>query len=138
MNVIKEIQRINSREASLGISSEASWHERYKDSAYIFIGGLDFSLTEGDILCVFSQWGEIVDINLVKDKVSGKSRGFCFLCYEDQRSTVLAVDNFNGIQLCGRTIRVDHCANYKLPKDEREKSNKKTKSDSKEHETKLS
>ena len=30
---------------------------------------------------------------------TGKSKGFAFLCYEDQRSTVLAVDNFNGMQV---------------------------------------
>ncbi|MEE6527643.1 hypothetical protein FKM82_029171, partial [Ascaphus truei] len=63
------------------------------------------------------RYGEIVNINLVRDKASGRSRGFCFLCFEDQRSTVLAVDNLNGIKLKGRTIRVDHVANYRPPKD---------------------
>ena len=48
---------------------------------------------------------------------TGKSKGFGFLCYEDQRSTILAVDNFNGLKLCKRTIRVDHVQTYKLPKD---------------------
>jgi RNA-binding motif X-linked protein 2 len=33
----------------------------------------------------------VVDVNLVRDKTTGKSRGFAFLAYEDQRSTVLAV-----------------------------------------------
>ena len=37
-----------------------------------------------------------MDINLVRDKTTGKSKGFAFLAYEDQRSTILAVDNFNG------------------------------------------
>lgn len=46
-----------------------------------------------------NRYGEIVNINLVRDKKTGKSKGFCFLCYEDQRSTVLAVDNFNGIKV---------------------------------------
>ncbi|XP_067903696.1 RNA-binding motif protein, X-linked 2 isoform X2 [Heterodontus francisci] len=80
-------------------------------------GGLPYELTEGDIICVFSQYGEIVNINLVRDKKTGKSKGFCFICYEDQRSTILAVDNFNGIKIKGRTIRVDHVANYRPPKD---------------------
>jgi len=53
MNVIKEIQRINDKEILQGASEAASWHNRYKDSAYIFVGGLDFGLTEGDILTVF-------------------------------------------------------------------------------------
>jgi RNA-binding motif X-linked protein 2 len=46
------------------------------------------------------RYGEVVNLNLVRDKVCGKSKGFCFLCYEDQRSTVLAVDNLNGIKVC--------------------------------------
>jgi RNA recognition motif-containing protein len=40
-----------------------------------------------------------VDINLVRDKSSGKFKGYGFLCYEDQRSTILAVDNLNGIKV---------------------------------------
>ncbi|KAM3910704.1 RNA-binding motif protein, X-linked 2 [Leptodactylus fuscus] len=114
---VKLINELNAREAKLGVKDSVSWHNDYKDSAWIFMGGLPYELTEGDIICVFSQYGEIVNINLVRDKVSGRSRGFCFLCYEDQRSTVLAVDNFNGIKLKGRTIRVDHVANYRPPKD---------------------
>jgi RNA-binding motif X-linked protein 2 len=46
------------------------------------------------------RYGEVVNLNLVRDKATGRSRGFCFLCYEDQRSTVLAVDNLNGIKVC--------------------------------------
>lgn len=45
------------------------------------------------------RYGEIVNINLVRDKGTGKQKGFCFLCYEDQRSTALAVDNLNGIKV---------------------------------------
>ncbi|KFV20296.1 RNA-binding motif protein, X-linked 2, partial [Tauraco erythrolophus] len=69
------------------------------------------------VLRVCCRYGEVVNINLVRDKKTGKSKGFCFLCYEDQRSTVLAVDNFNGIKIKARTIRVDHVANYRPPKD---------------------
>jgi len=48
-----------------------------------------------------------------RDKATGKRRGFAFLMYEDQRSTVLAVDNLNGVDLAGRILRVDHVQNYK-------------------------
>ncbi|XP_072482338.1 RNA-binding motif protein, X-linked 2 isoform X2 [Notamacropus eugenii] len=116
---VKLITELNEREVELGVAEKVSWHAEYKDSAWIFLGGLPYELTEGDIICVFSQYGEIVNINLVRDKKTGKSKGFCFLCYEDQRSTILAVDNFNGIKIRGRTIRVDHVANYRPPKDSR-------------------
>lgn len=114
---VKLINELNAREAELGVQEAVSWHAEYKDSAWIFIGGLHYELTEGDVICVFSQYGEVVNINLVRDKKTGKSKGFCFLCYEDQRSTILAVDNFNGIKIKGRTIRVDHVANYRPPQD---------------------
>ena len=87
------------------------------DSAYVFIGGLSYDLTEGDVLTILSQFGEIVDINLPRDKATGKTKGFGFVMYEDQRSTVLAVDNMNGAQVLGRTIRVGHqplCAPRRL------------------------
>ncbi|KAF9930490.1 hypothetical protein FBU30_000384 [Linnemannia zychae] len=113
-----EIQRLNAREATLSTShsQSSSWHEQYKDSAYIFVGGLPYHLTEGDVICVVSQFGEVAGINLVRDKDTGKSKGYAFLKYVDQRSTILAVDNLNGAQVAGRTIRVDHVQNYKVPK----------------------
>lgn len=55
LTLVKRIQKINSREAALGISDEASWHAKYKDSAYVFVGGIPFDLTEGDLLAVFAQ-----------------------------------------------------------------------------------
>ncbi|KAJ2705538.1 RNA-binding protein Cwf29 [Coemansia sp. IMI 203386] len=118
MNNIREIERINRNEARLGTGSSGSWHDEYKDSAYIFTGGIPFDLTEGDVICIFSQFGEIVNINLVRDKDTGKSKGYAFLQYEDQRSTVLAVDNLNGAKVLGRTLRVDHVKNYRQPKAE--------------------
>lgn len=124
MNVIKEIERINKKEFESGIyggSEKGSWHDKYKNSAWVYIGGLPYELSEGDIICVMSQWGEIEDINLVREKGENKSKGFAFLKYEDQRSTILAVDNFNGITLLGRTLRVDHVDQYKLPKEIRER-----------------
>jgi RNA-binding motif protein, X-linked 2 len=98
-------------------STEASWHADYRDTAYIYIGGLPFELSEGDVITIFSQFGEPTYINLVRDKETGKSRGFAFLKYEDQRSTDLAVDNLGGTVIMGRTLKVDH-TRYKKKDDQ--------------------
>ncbi|GIL56167.1 hypothetical protein Vafri_11581 [Volvox africanus] len=117
---IKNTQKATKREIDAGIQDSASWHAQFKHSAYIFTGGLDYELTEGDLLAVFSQYGEIVDLHLIRHKDTGKSKGFAFLAYEDQRSTVLAVDNLNGAKVVGRTVRVEHVDNYKKRRAEAE------------------
>jgi len=116
---VRNIERLNDNDLRNGIFDHSvTWHSQYKDSAYIFVGGLPYDLSEGDVLCVFSQYGEIVNVNLVRDKKTGKTKGFAFICYEDQRSSILAVDNLNNIKLGGRTLRVDHVSEYRAPKED--------------------
>lgn len=52
-SMTRAVERLNERELQQGAGK--SWHDDYKDSAYIFIGNLDYMLTEGDVLTVFSQ-----------------------------------------------------------------------------------
>uniref|UniRef100_A0A667Y6H9 RNA binding motif protein X-linked 2 n=1 Tax=Myripristis murdjan TaxID=586833 RepID=A0A667Y6H9_9TELE len=52
---VRLINELNEREADLGVKDGVSWHSEYRDSAWIFIGGFPYELTEGDIICVFSQ-----------------------------------------------------------------------------------
>ncbi|CAN9442096.1 unnamed protein product [Alternaria alternata] len=116
MNSVRAIQQLNKRELEAGINPEGSWHTDYRDTAFVYIGGLPFELSEGDIITIFSQYGEPVWIKLARDKETGKSRGFAWIKYEDQRSCDLAVDNLGGASIMDRIIRVDH-ARYK-PKDD--------------------
>ena len=126
MNVMKEIRKINERELELNISDTASWHHDSRDSAYIFIGGLSPDLSEGDVIVLFSQFGEVVDLHLPRRKTVdgslGARLGFAFLAFEDQRSTVLAIDNMNGWEMTlpretrPRILRVDHAGRYRRPK----------------------
>ena len=53
--------KINEKELEMGLAgTKNSWHQEYKDSAWIFLGGLPYEMTEGDIICMFSQYGEPV------------------------------------------------------------------------------
>ena len=114
---IRKIQKLNEEELKHNIPLSGSWHSKYKDSAYIYIGNFPYELTEGDLVIICSQYGEIVDCRIARDKETGNSKGFGFICYEDQRSTILAVDNLNGANIVGRQIRVDHVEQYKIPKE---------------------
>ncbi|KAF3066074.1 RNA-binding motif protein, X-linked 2 [Trichoderma lentiforme] len=127
MNQIRAIQALNKKEIENGMrqnaeltcrsSPDASWHVDYRDTAFVYFGGLPYELSEGDIITIFSQFGEPVFLKLVRDKETGKSKGFGWLKYEDQRSTDLAVDNLGGAEIGGRLLRVDH-ARYQARDDE--------------------
>ncbi|KAF3768879.1 RNA-binding domain-containing protein [Cryphonectria parasitica EP155] len=117
MNKIRAIQELNKKEIEQGISPNASWHVDYRDTAFIYFGGLPYELSEGDIITIFSQYGEPVFLKLARDRETGKSRGFGWLKYEDQRSTDLAVDNLGGATIGGRMVSVDH-TRYKMRDDE--------------------
>jgi RNA-binding motif X-linked protein 2 len=117
MNAIRRTQQLNQRELDDITAPSASWHRDYSDTAFIYIGGLDPALSEGDVITIFSQYGEPVYVNLVRDKETGKSKGFAFLKYEDQRSCDLAVDNLSGATVRGRLLNVDH-TRYKKRDDE--------------------
>lgn len=62
-----------------------------------------------------AQFGIITDLRLDRDGESGESKGYGWVAYGDWRSTVLAVDNMNGVTLLGRKIGVDHALNYRPP-----------------------
>jgi RNA-binding motif protein, X-linked 2 len=125
MNSIRQTEALNKRELEDCTPVEASWHRDYDDTAFIYIGGLDERLTEGDVITIFSQYGEPVFLNLVRDKETGKSKGFAFLKYEDQRSCDLAVDNLGGAKVMERYLKVDH-TRYKKREDEDLSDNTRT------------
>jgi RNA-binding motif protein, X-linked 2 len=117
MNAIRKTKQLNDRELEACTPSSASWHRDYADTAFVYIGGLDARLSEGDVITIFSQYGEPDFVNLVRDRETGKSKGFCFLRYADQRSTDLAVDNLGGASVMGRLLNVEH-TRYKKRDDE--------------------
>lgn len=50
---MKNINKLNNKE--LESNYRGSWHDDYKDSAWIFVGGIPYDYSEGDIITVFSQ-----------------------------------------------------------------------------------
>jgi len=119
MNAIRQTQQLNKRELENATPPSASWHADYRDTAWVYVGGLPLDLSEGDVVTIFSQFGNPTHLNMIRDRETGKSKGFGFLKYEDQRSCDLAVDNLTGADVFGRLLRVDH-TRYKKKDDEDE------------------
>ena len=81
----------------------------------LFVGNLSFNTTEGQILDLFKQAGNVVSCELIMDKFTGKSRGFAFVQMGTQEEANKAVTDFNGKEIDGRALTV----NEARPREER-------------------
>ena len=73
----------------------------------IYVGNLPYDVTDADLGEIFSQYGEISQINLITDKFSGQSKGFGFVEMEDNSQADAAIKGLNESDLKGRNIKVN-------------------------------
>jgi transformer-2 protein len=69
---------------------------------------LSIYTNEKDIQEIFEKYGKIESVQIVYDHNTSRSRGFCFIYFEDTNDAVEAKENCNGIEVDGRKIRVDY------------------------------
>ncbi len=73
----------------------------------IFVGNLPFTTTDDELSGLFEQYGEITRATVVKDRESGKSRGFGFVEMMDDEMARAAIEGLNGSDLQGRSLTVN-------------------------------
>lgn len=73
----------------------------------IYVGNMDRSVTEEDVKQAFAAFGQITSVTLIKDKLSGESRGFGFVEMPAKAEAEAAIAGLNGKELKGRTITVN-------------------------------
>lgn len=72
----------------------------------IFVGSLPFTTTDDVLGQLFAAHGQVVSVNIIKDKYSGQSRGFAFVEMGTDEEAQKAVAALNGYNLEGRNIVV--------------------------------
>uniref|UniRef100_A0A3Q2YIP3 Cold inducible RNA binding protein a n=1 Tax=Hippocampus comes TaxID=109280 RepID=A0A3Q2YIP3_HIPCM len=77
------------------------------DEGKLFVGGLNFTTTEDSLAAAFGKYGTIEKVDVIRDKETGRSRGFGFVKYENVEDAKDALEAMNGKTLDGRSIRVD-------------------------------
>jgi RNA recognition motif-containing protein len=73
----------------------------------LYVGNLSYSTTEDDLRTLFAQAGEVKSVSLIKDRDSGRSKGFAFVEMETQAEAEKAIAQFNGSLLNERAINVN-------------------------------
>ncbi|KAL2481694.1 RNA binding (RRM/RBD/RNP motif) family protein [Abeliophyllum distichum] len=74
----------------------------------LFVGGISFHTTEQGLSEAFSQHGQVIEANIVMDRVSDRSKGFGFVTYASEDEAENAIKEMNGKPLNGRAIFVDY------------------------------
>jgi RNA recognition motif-containing protein len=73
----------------------------------IYVGNLPFSIEEGKLKELFSSFGEIEEATLIKDRFSGRSKGFGFVTFKDDESAKKAISEMDDKEIEGRKLRVN-------------------------------
>ncbi|XP_057290692.1 zinc finger CCHC-type and RNA-binding motif-containing protein 1-like [Hydractinia symbiolongicarpus] len=71
----------------------------------VYVGNLQFSLTNSDVHKVFSKFGQIVKVTILRDKVTRESKGVAFIQFIDRDSAIKACKGINEKELFGRKIK---------------------------------
>ncbi|MCX7880086.1 MAG: RNA-binding protein [Ignavibacteria bacterium] len=72
----------------------------------IYVGNLSFSTTAEELKALFSQYGEVESCRIVRDRQTGRSRGFGFV-EMSKESGKKAIEELNGKEFGGRNILVN-------------------------------
>jgi len=73
----------------------------------LYVGNLSFSSTVDSLRAAFAESGEVVDAHIVKDRDTGRSRGFGFVTMSTEDQARKAIEAMNGAMLDGRALRVN-------------------------------
>jgi RNA recognition motif-containing protein len=72
----------------------------------LYVGNLAYSLEENGLRDLFSQYGNIASVKIIVDRDSGRSKGFGFVEFDNADDAGKAMEELNGREIEGRTIRV--------------------------------
>ncbi len=76
-------------------------------SARLYVGNLSSSSTPETLRAAFSEFGEVIDVQVVIDRYSGRPRGFAFITMATPEQAAQAAAKMNGEMLDGRPVRVN-------------------------------
>lgn len=72
----------------------------------LFVGNISYTSTEDALSQLFGEIGKVVSVNIIKDKFSGKSKGFGFVEMDSEEDAEKAIKELNGKEIDGRKIVV--------------------------------
>ena len=75
-----------------------------KHDTTVYVGNLPWKTTEDDLLGLFRDYGPVVDVRIIQDPATGRSRGYGFVEFDSAGYVCEAVASLNGMQFQGRPL----------------------------------
>lgn len=73
----------------------------------IYVGNLSRQAGETDLRVLFAEFGDITSIKIIKDNISGESRGFAFVEMPDDAAATNAIQALNGAEFQERRLKIN-------------------------------
>lgn len=73
----------------------------------LYVGGLPYTTAEDSLKTAFSQAGNVTSATIIKDRMTGRSKGFGFIEMSSDEEAAKAIEMFNGKDFEGRTLTVN-------------------------------
>jgi RNA recognition motif-containing protein len=80
---------------------------RYEMNTKLYVGNLSFDTTENDLQDLFQQHGPVSEVNLITDRMTGRSRGFAFVTMGTPEAAQAAIAALSGKDIQGRALTVN-------------------------------
>ncbi|KAN0130289.1 hypothetical protein V8E53_011912, partial [Lactarius tabidus] len=74
--------------------------------AKLYVGNLSWNTTDESLTTAFSEFGSVTDVIVMRDRETGRSRGFGFVSYSSEDEANAAVASMNDQELDGRRLKV--------------------------------
>lgn len=82
-------------------------NDNMENKKKIFVGNLPFSMTQDAVQNLFSEFGEITQVSLITDRMTGRSKGFAFVEFADEAAAQAAIDKMAGFVVEERELVVN-------------------------------
>lgn len=73
----------------------------------IYVGNCSYELTDEQLRDLFATYGEVDRVSIIRDRETGRSRGFAFVEMSDSAAAQAAIAGVNGTELGGRALKVN-------------------------------
>lgn len=73
----------------------------------IYVGNIPYSISEQTLEDLFKEFGTVNAVRIIKDKFTGKSKGFAFVEMSTDDAANTAIENLNGKEVDGRSLRIN-------------------------------